>query len=87
MVTNKTGFVLPTTAVQVFWIYPEVFTFLALKYLGICVFLKAKICLSVYLSSTACQCSPQIVDRVHELRRWNGSQGRAGGRSGDDGIQ
>lgn len=85
--TNTRGFVLSTPAVQAFWIYPEVFTFLALKYLGICVFLKAKICLYLYLSSTACKFSPQIFDRVHELRRWNGSQGRAGERSGDDGIQ
>lgn len=47
---------------------------------------KAKISvLSLDLCNITLDSSPQAFDRVVELRRrWNGSQGRVGGRSADD---
>lgn len=54
------------------WIYPEVFVFLVLKYLGICVFLKqAKI--SVYLCLYATLLLNILLQSLTdvELRRWN----------------
>lgn len=50
-------------------------------------FLKeAKVCFSVRLRSMTLECSPQVFARVVELKRWNGSQGRVGRRSGGDGV-
>lgn len=71
MFTNTTGFTLSATIVRVLWIYPELFAFLALKYLLICVFLKqAKISVYLCLYATLLLNVLKSLTDV-ELRRWN----------------